>query len=547
MRSPEHVHATEAQLDELLALAGATFPAPQYELLRQVLATFSFVMQALQNAKTSLARFRKMLFGATSERKRKLLEQTVGPDDNAATEQAATSTGETAPVAARPAAKKPAAPKPGHGRNSAATYLDSPVIEGLVPDLKPGDPCPACVTGKVYDAPPKTVVKVIGQPPLVATIHKLQHLRCRLCDATFTAPLPAGSGAGKYDPSCASLLALLRYGSGLPFYRIEGLQASLNVPLPDATQWEIVLQAVPAPRAVFAELSRQAGQGDLLHCDDTPAKILSLIAARRQLEAAGQTPAAKAINTSGIVAVLEHGQRVALYFTGHQHAGQNLSDVLAQRSPALAPPMQMSDALACNFVGEFARIIGKCLTHGRRQVVEVLAHFPQPCRYVIEVLAKVYANDAHCREETLSPGQRLLYHQAHSAPPLQELKKWLNEQFTQRLVEPNSSLGKALNYLLTHWDGLTLFLRQAGAPLDNNLCERALKRAILHRKNSLFYKTPKGAEVGDIYMSLIHTCQLCRVNPFAYLQALHGHAREVLAEAALWLPWNYREQLTAAA
>lgn len=359
MSAPEHVNATQAQLDELLALARPTFPVPQYELLEQVLTTFSFVMQALQNAKTSLARFRKMLFGATSERKRKLLEQTVEPDDNVATEEAATSTGETAPVAARPAAKKPAAPKPGHGRNSAATYVDSPVIEGLVPDLKPGDPCPACATGKVYDAPPKTVVKVIGQPPLVATIHKLQHLRCRLCDATFTAPLPAGSSSAKYDPSCASLLALLRYGSGLPFYRIEGLQASLNVPLPDATQWEIVLQAVPAPRAVFAELSRQAGQGDLLHCDDTPAKILSLIAARRQREAAGQTPEAKAINTSGIVAVLEHGQQVALYFTGHQHAGQNLSDVLAQRSPALAPPMQMSDALACNFVGEFARIIGK--------------------------------------------------------------------------------------------------------------------------------------------------------------------------------------------
>ena len=88
---------------------------------------------------------------------------------------------------------------------------------------------------------------------------------------------------------------------------------------------------------------------------------------------------------------------------------------------------------------------------------------------------------------------------------------------------------------------------KAGAPLDNNLCERALKRAILHRKNSLFYKTPKGAEVGDIYMSLIHTCQLCRVNPFAFLQAFHGHAREALAEPALWLPWNYREQLTAAA
>lgn len=547
MKPPEQVDATQAQLDELLALAQPTFPAPQYELLKQVLTTFVFVMETLQNAKTSLARFRKMLFGASTESKNKLLAHGAGVGDPSADEEASTSAGGSAAAAEGDEAKKGGRPKKGHGRNGAAKYTDSPVIEVAVPDLKPGDPCPECLIGKVYDAPPKTVVKVVGQPPLVATIHKLQHLRCRLCDATFTAPMPEGSCPSKYDPSCASLLALLRYGSGMPFYRIEGLQESLNVPLPDATQWDLVVQAVPAPRAVFGELLRQAGQGDLLYSDDTRAKVLSLIVARNKLEAAGETPEVKAINTSGIVAVLDQGQHVALYFTGHQHAGQNLADVLAQRNPALAPPMQMSDALASNFVGEFATIIGKCLAHGRRQVVDVIAHFPQACHYVIELLAKVYAHDAHCCKEKMSPEQRLLYHQAHSGPPMQELQNWINDQFKKRLVEPNSSLGKALNYLLKHWDGLTLFLRQAGAPLDNNICERALKRAILHRKNSMFYKTSKGAAVGDIYMSLIHTCQLCRVNPFAYLQALHSHAQEVLTQAALWLPWNYREQLPGGA
>jgi transposase len=473
MKPPEQVDATQAQLDELLALAQPTFPAPQYELLKQVLTTFVFVMQALQNAKTSLARFRKMLFGAPTESKDKLLAHGAGADDPSGDEEASTPAGGTAAAAEGEKVKKRGRPKKGHGRNGAAKYADSPVIEVAVPDLKPGDPCPECLTGKVYHAPPKTVVKVVGQPPLMATIHKLQHLRCRLCDATFTAPMPKGSCLSKYDPSCASLLALLRYGSGMPFYRIQGLQESLNVPLPDATQWDLVAQAVPAPRAVFGELIRQAAQGDLLYSDDTRAKVLSLIVARNKLEAAGETPEVKAINTSGIVAVLDQGQHVGLYFTGHQHAGQNLADVLAQRNPALAPPMQMSDALASNFVGEFATIIGKCLAHGRRQVVDVIAHFPQACHYVIELLAKVYAHDAHCHEEKMSPEQRLLYHQAHSGPLMQELQNWINDQFKKRLVEPNSSLGKALNYLLKHWDGLTLFLRQAGAPLDNNICNAA--------------------------------------------------------------------------
>ena len=108
---------------------------------------------------------------------------------------------------------------------------------------------------------------------------------------------------------------------------------------------------------------------------------------------------------------------------------------------------------------------------------------------------------------------RLLHHQTHSAEPLQALNRWILDQLEQHLIETNSGLGQALRYLLKHWIGLTLFLRQEGAPLDNKVCERAIKRAILHRKNSMFYKTRNGAEVGDmvgnIHMSLISTCASC--------------------------------------
>ena len=534
MKRPELVNATQAQLDALLALAKTTFPTAQYQLLEGVLGTFVYVMQALQNAKTSVKRFRQMLFGAQTESKHNVLK-----DHTAA---AATGGDDVQPTAA-----KPPPPAAGHGRNGAQAYCDSPVIAIAPLALQAGDPCPECITGRVYDSAPRIIVKVVGQPPLAATVYQLQQLRCRLCDALFTGCLPAGTSAVKYDHSCASMLALLRYGSGMPFYRLEGLQASLHVPLPDATQWEIVAKAVPGPRLAYQELIRQAAQAELLHHDDTPARILALMRERAKAEAAGQTPTAKAINTSGIVAVLAPAHKVVLFFTGHAHAGHNLAQVLAHRAQHLGPPIQMSDALACNFVGEFQTIVSKCLAHGRRKVVDVVEHFPEPCRYVIEVLATVYVNDAHCRKAQLSPQQRLLHHQAHSAAPMQDLQRWMNEQFAQRLVEPNSGLGQALRYLLNHWSGLTLFLRQAGAPLDNNVVERALKRAILHRKNSLFYKTCNGAAVGDIYMSLIHTCALCRVNPFEYLQALQIHVAAVTASPARWLPWNYREQLLRAA
>ena len=100
----------------------------------------------------------------------------------------------------------------------------------------------------------------------------------------------------------------------------------------------------------------------------------------------------------------------------------------------------------------------------------------------------------------------------------------MEAQFAHHLVEPNSGLGKAITYFLRHWKGLTAFLREAGAPLDNNICERALKRAVLHRKNALFYRTLHGSEVGDLFMSLIHTCELAGANPFDYLTQLQRHA-----------------------
>ncbi len=155
----------------------------------------------------------------------------------------------------------------------------------------------------------------------------------------------------------------------------------------------------------------------------------------------------------------------------------------------------------------------------------------------------MYKNDAVAREQNLSPEARLRFHQAESGPIMDELHAWLTRQFEDRLVEPNSGLGQAIAYMLRHWEKLTLFLREPGAPLDNTLCERALKKVILHRKNAMFYKTQNGARVGDLFMSLIHTCQLCRVDPFDYLTALHRHAKNLSSDPEKWMPWNYRQML----
>ena len=207
----------------------------------------------------------------------------------------------------------------------------------------------------------------------------------------------------------------------------------------------------------------------------------------------------------------------------------------------------MCDALSRNSPKLVETLLANCLAHGRRQFTEVAQSFPDECRYVLESLGAVYGFDAEAKELCLTAEERLTFHQAHSAPVMGDLRQWMEAQFAEHKTEPNSGLGKAIAYLLRHWTKLTLFLRQQGAPLDNNVVERALKKAILHRKNALFYKTMNGARVGDLFMSLIHTCELNRVNPFEYLTELLRHRADLTAHPAEWMPWNYRRDAPAVA
>jgi transposase len=184
-------------------------------------------------------------------------------------------------------------------------------------------------------------------------------------------------------------------------------------------------------------------------------------------------------------------------------------------------------------------ILGNCNAHARRRFVEVADDFPEECLHVLQELSKVYNNDEVARQLGMPDAQRLRYHQIESGPVMGHLKKWMKAQLREKNVEPNGGLGEAIGYTLKHWRKLVLFLRVPGAPLDNNIVERALKKLILLRKNSLFYKTENGALVGDMYMSLIHTAELCRANVFQYLVALLRYADTVAKTPGDWMPWNY--------
>jgi transposase len=547
--APEIVEVDSTQLDEVLHRVEQSLDEKDATLIRAVFQSYVYVADLVDDKNTSLRRLRQLFFGKRTEKtaavvgqKTESTDATLPPDSTA---DAAVAVGE------RDIDESKEADKPkGHGRNSSDAYQGGKRIDVPHASLTAGAACPACGQGTVYDKTPGVLVRFTGQPPLTATIYQLQKLRCHLCGQVFTATAPQEAGERKYDATAGSMVGLLKYGSGLPFNRLEGLQGHLEIPLPASTQWDIVHAVAVDLAPAFDELVRQAAQGDVLHNDDTTVKILELMGQSRQealtntAEEANEADQRTGLYTSGVVA-LRGGQHVALFFSGRRHAGENLAQVLQYRAADLPPPIQMCDALSRNLPGELQTILAHCLAHARRRFVDVYDRFPEQCRYLLESLAVVYRNDASARERGLSPEARLEFHQQESQPTMQQLHAWLKRQFDEKLTEPNSALGSAIGYMLRHWEKLTLFLRQAGAPLDNNLCERALKKAILHRKNALFYKTQNGARVGDLFMSLIYTCQLNQANPFDYLTQLQQHAERVAANPELWLPWNYRTTLGA--
>jgi transposase len=536
-----HSEVIEVNFEELAQLVERARQGPLSEedcqRLEAAIQALSYLIERIGEKETTISRLRTLLAKPSTEKTSKVLEQAgiQTPPKNSSP----------------PPAKE--TPKPGHGRNGAQAYEGAGRLKIAHASLKPGDRCPECLKGKVYEQKePGLRIRVIGQAPMAATVYELERLRCNLCGETFEAEAPEEVGPEKYDESAAAMIGLLKYGSGIPFYRLARLEENLGIPLPASTQWEIVEEVAEVIRPAFEELIRQAAQGEVFCNDDTRMKILALTRASPQpaeaKEGSSSSRGRTGLFTSGIVST-RAGQRVALFFTGRRHAGENLAQVLAQRAAELPPPIQVCDALSRNvpkLPEKLQTILGNCNAHARRRFVQVTANFPEECRYVLESFAAVYGYDAQAEKRRLSPEERLRFHQQHSQPVMEKLHAWFLAQFEEKKVEPNSGLGEAMTYCLKHWAALTLFLHQPGAPLDSNIVERALKKCILHRKNSLFYKTENGAEVGDLFMSLIHTCELNGANPFEYLIEMQKHAEALEKSPAAWMPWNYRETLAPA-
>lgn len=501
---------SEAERQALGTELQAALPEPRARKLVRMLELIGWLLGVLEQKNLSIAKLKKLFFGARTEK---------------------APTGERKP--------KKGSKSKGHGRNSHRTYTGARRVKVPHPSLRSGQECPDCKKGKLRPKKePAIAITVTAQPPVGAVVHEMEQLRCDTCNKVFTAPTPAQAGQEKYDASVGVMAGLMRYGSGMPFYRLERLQKSLGVPFPASVQWEQVLRTSESLEPVLEQLEKEAAQASVLFSDDTGMRVRSLRQEIESEENAGRT----GIFTTGIVGTCEEG-RVSLFFTGREHAGENLAGVLEQREADQPSPIHMCDGLNRNGSKGHPTLEAQCNVHARRNFVHLEEYYPEECRKVLESFSKIYQVEARTKALGMSQQERLREHQEHSGPVIEELRVWFAELMDEKKVEPNSDLGKAIEYMQKRWDELTLFLRVPGAPLDNNEAERILKRCILHRKNSLHYRTERGARVGDVFMSVVETCRGNGVNPFDYMLAVVRNGSAVRAAPGAWMPWNYRERL----
>jgi hypothetical protein len=553
MNKPERITLNQEEITSLQSqLSACNLEEGAKKIITGILEFYLWLQWALQETKLNLHRLRS-LFGLRKTEKRSHLhkpplrgaedplegEESEGEEKN---QESAVDNAATPDEMLKFFSSKKKSPPISHGRLKHEDYTGALTVEQPHETLKARDACPTGCGGRLYSLKPHAMVCLKGNALASATRYLFERFRCALCGEVFTAKPAEGTPRQKYDEALKAQIAIAKNYAGLPFYRIERLQKMVGVPLPDATQWQLTQELIDDINPVYHELERLAAQGEMVCYDDTGVKILSCIKENKE----DPTRARKGTYTTGIVARI-YTHMIYLFISSRLHAGENIAKLLGKRFSGLEPIIGMSDALGSNLSTEFMRILCLCLAHGRRKFYEIYDYFPGECRVVIDALSLVYHYDEITKNEQMNAQKRLIYHQVHSAPIMATLKMWMELQLKEKKAEPNGSLGKAFQYMLNHWEGLTRFLTVPGALLDNNITERALKIPIRARKNSLFYKTENGALVGGMLTSIIHTCFMAGENPVDYLISLQKNRRALWMAPQDWLPWTYKSTLSGRA
>ncbi|MBT4837727.1 MAG: transposase [Methylococcales bacterium] len=518
---------SELSVEEIDALIGRLEEAIEFDLalsksdirlLINAVLTLASMQERLQDKDITLHKLRKLLgMVKSSERLNDLLKD-INADVNKN--------------------KKPRQKKPRKKR----TFIP-PKVHHSLDDLKKGDACPACQQGKLYKYEPAQLLRITGHTPFTPEMHLSERLRCNTCGEFFTAPLSdevaADGGSDQmYGYSARSLMAINKYFSGNPFYRQESLQDILGFHISASTIFDQTEYFANDFQPIFNAMKALAADAGHFYLDDTPHHILEQQPIQKKKRNSEKMQTRTGLYASGIIATHE-SHDIILFQTNIGHAGEFIDELLANRQPELPPPILMGDALSSNNPTVLSVHRGACNSHGRRQYVDVLAHFPEEVEQVLELYKIIWINEDETINQSMTSADRLAYHQKKSLPIMEKIRTWGKQHFIDETVEENSGLGKAIAYFERHFDSLSLFCKIENAKIDNNKMEAMLKLIARNRKNAYFYKTLAGAAISDVITSGIATTMQTEANLFDYFNAIQHNRLAVKSNPMAWMPWNY--------
>jgi hypothetical protein len=518
-------------LKTIEAIKASNLDSDTKSLVIKILMAFSDLLGIIQKKETTIGKLKRLIFGKTESAKN-LLGNKKDKAENKSDK--ADSSDKPAETKGNENSKKDDKPKaPGHGRKSHAEFAVQNEIYCAHGELKSGDNCPLCEEGKLYKYDPSNFIQFIAQPLLNATKYILEKFRCNACLAIFEAKLPSDVLPHKYDVSVGVAFSIYRSGFALPSYRMEAILKCQGIPFSDSQMFVLQEEVAKGVNPIIEALITECSNSEHFNIDDTTGRIQKLTIANKTKTEKER----KGVFTVAMNSFVE-SHPVVLFFTGRKHAGEILEDVLKIRTSIL-PFFVMGDGSSKNTTDNPLAQEVNCNAHNRRKFVDIQEAFPDSVEMVIECYKEIYKNESHCKKTEMSPPDRLKYHKEFSLPIMVSMQAELEAKIVNKVVEPNSSLGKAITYFTKRYEKLIGFCMYAGVPIDNNQCERAIKKFVLTRKNSMQYRTEHGAWVGERLMTLIHTAISNKVDPFKYLVVVMKNLKRVELDPRKWFPWNY--------
>lgn len=454
---------------------------------------------------------------------------------------------QAAPTSAADAAKPTRAYNANHpGKAGVDDYPDAKTCQHYHEYLKPGDVCPDCGKGKLYQDRPRMQILFTGSPCISPVKHILNDLRCGLCKAIFPAKASedaATDGLGKedrYGYSAIAMIAIMKYFSDLPLHRNQRLHGLHAINLPATSQFDQIEKLANALQPIDKTSAQRAAYAQLYMADDASGRILSKSGEFKTDRTSGKQVYRDGCHSSVVIAFDGQGRPLVRIRTDIIHAGEWLDEILKARPAELQSPMIMWDRSSANSVTVCEYIDLGCNQHARQNFKEQEQNHPKLIRPILDQYQNIFRNDALTID--MSPSERLEYHKQYSQPLFDSIINTCHQVLQERLLLPNSDLAQPFQYMVKHEKALRGFLEYESAPVSNNLTERTIIYLVLLRKNVHFFKTVAGARVADVILSVGLSAFYLGVNLFHYFRLVLAHQEDVRKNPENWLPWTFLER-----